>query len=278
MLAVNGRRGGSFQFVVEPNAAFLSTGHCRTPAGDTVRRDVLRMHEGVMKFQAWVRQAGLPLAVLCLLGLVVLAASLSSPDITQIPLDVPSPKPPPTKPLPPMGTRTLPPPGEGTTIPAWVGIVALALAIAVVIGVLVVIARLILSRRTALPTRSRSERADDAVAPAPEEVREAVQAGIDELDDDSSDPRRAVIACWLRLESTAAMIGLERQPGDTPSDLVGRLLEVHQASSGVLDRLADVYRQARYAPHVVDESMRIEARTALEQLRTELTSEEVESR
>lgn len=235
------------------------------------------MHEGVMKFQAWVRQAGLPLAVLCLLGLVVLAASLSSPDITQIPLDVPSPKPPPTQPPPPTGT-TWRPTGEGTTIPAWVGIVVLALGIAAVVGILATIAWFVLSRRTAMPTRSRSERADDAVAPAPEEVREAVQAGIDELDDDSSDPRRAVIACWLRLESTAAMIGLERQPGDTPSDLVGRLLEVHQVSSGVLDRLADVYRQARYAPHVVDESMRIEARTALEQLRTELTSEEVESR
>jgi hypothetical protein len=39
----------------------------------------------------------------------------------------------------------------------------------------------------------------------------------------------------------------------------------------VLERFADIYREARYATHVVDETMRVQAQSALRQLRAELT-------
>ncbi len=56
----------------------------------------------------------------------------------------------------------------------------------------------------------------------------AVDAGLADLDD--GDPRAAVIACWVRLEEAAAAAGTPREPGDTPGELVLRLLAGHQVS------------------------------------------------
>jgi hypothetical protein len=82
-----------------------------------------------------------------------------------------------------------------------------------------------------------------------------------------------VIACWVRLEEAAAAAGTPRQPGDTPTDLVTRLLAEHRVSAALLARLAQVYRRARYATHSVDESMRGDARDALQRLRADLAAE-----
>jgi hypothetical protein len=79
-----------------------------------------------------------------------------------------------------------------------------------------------------------------------------------------------VIACWVRLEHAAAAAGTRRNPGDSPTDLVGRLLAEQQVDRGVLAALLEVYRQARYATHTVDDRMRAQARSALERLRADL--------
>lgn len=103
-------------------------------------------------------------------------------------------------------------------------------------------------------------------------VRAALDEGLVDLDDTDADPRRAVIACWVRLEEAASAAGTPREIGDTPTDLVLRLLRGHQVSPATLDALAQVYREARYAQHAVDESMRELARGALRQLRAELST------
>jgi hypothetical protein len=102
-----------------------------------------------------------------------------------------------------------------------------------------------------------------------EEVLATVQAGIDALSD-PGDPRQAVIACWLGLEAAAAEVGAVREAGDTPAELVGRLLAVHDVSGMMLAELIELYRLARYGPHVIDEDMRLRARNALIQLHAEL--------
>src|SRR5689334_2188303 len=101
-------------------------------------------------------------------------------------------------------------------------------------------------------------------------VRAAVDAGLAELDDADADPRRAVIACWVRLEAAAAAAGTERSPGDTSTELVSRLLSRHRVSEPVLSALAEVYREARFARHELDQATREQARTALRLLRDEL--------
>jgi hypothetical protein len=104
-------------------------------------------------------------------------------------------------------------------------------------------------------------------------VRSALDEGLVDLDDADADPRRAVIACWLRLEQAAAAAGTPRRAGDTSTDLVLRLLGEHRVSAGALDGFAAVYRAARFGQHTVDESMRDLARAALRQLRAELEEE-----
>ena len=72
---------------------------------------------------------------------------------------------------------------------------------------------------------------------------------------------------------------MPRRAGDTPTDLVSRLLRGDPAvgvpaiaSADVLDGFAHFYREARYATHTVDERMRDQARAALRRLRGELTT------
>jgi hypothetical protein len=112
------------------------------------------------------------------------------------------------------------------------------------------------------PLREEPSTAEDLVA--------ALDAGLEELSDTDRDPRRAVIACWVRLEQAAAAAGTPRHAGDSPTDLVGRLLREQRVDAGVLAALLEVYRQARYATHSVDDQMRAQARSALQRLRADL--------
>ncbi|MFC4148314.1 DUF4129 domain-containing protein [Micromonospora mangrovi] len=165
-------------------------------------------------------------------------------------------------------------------IPHWIldaVLVLLALAILLAIGYLVwTLVTGALRRTTRAVPVARARRSAEGTA---REVVAALDAGLVELDDRSTDPRTAVIACWVRLEEAAEEAGVPRLAGDTPTDLVSRLLRGDPvagvpaiASADVLDGFAHVYREARYATHTVDERMRDQARAALRRLRGELTA------
>jgi hypothetical protein len=124
------------------------------------------------------------------------------------------------------------------------------------------------ARRRARRSGTRTARRDQGNTA--DELVAALDAGLEELSDTDRDPRRAVIACWVRLEQAAAAAGTLRHPGDSPTDLVGRLLREQRVDGNVLAALLDVYRQARYATHTVDDEMRRQAITALERLRADL--------
>ena len=157
-------------------------------------------------------------------------------------------------------------------LPDWAGraaLIALAVLVAVVAGL--VIRAVVRDRLRRRPGRRRVI-TEEAPRTA-EELVAALDAGLLDLSDTDRDPRRAVIACWLRLEQAAAAAGTPRRPGDTPGDLVGRLLAEQQVDASVLADLAAVYREARYATHTVDERMRADARQALQRLRTDLAAD-----
>ncbi|MBO0870912.1 MAG: DUF4129 domain-containing protein [Micromonosporaceae bacterium] len=216
-------------------------------------------------------------AVAALLAVAALAAALSAPQVTRVPVAVHTPdrgnlqrESPFTAPgAPHLSAGAVQQPIQlgwlGTLLGIVCGVVVLA-----IVGVLI----FFLLRSGFANRRGRllvEARVPEARPVRREEVIAAVDAGLADLDDDDSDPRRAVIACWVRLEQAAAAAGTPRQPGDSPTDLVVRLLGAHQVSAAVLYRLADVYRLARYATHTVDTGMREAARSALRQLRDELT-------
>jgi hypothetical protein len=158
-------------------------------------------------------------------------------------------------------------------VPEWVLWTFLGLA-TITLAVLIIFFLRKLAGSGSRFRRRRLPRRDNAVPRnIAAEVVAAVEAGLLELDESDIDPRRAVIACWVRLERAAAAVGTPREVGDTSTDLVLRLLGTHSLSEHVLTAFADVYRQARYASrHHVDETMRDQARSALTRLRGELTA------
>jgi hypothetical protein len=211
-------------------------------------------------------------AVLGLLFVISLAATRSAPQLDQIEPDAtPTTRPPLLPPEPsaqPSFEPAIPEPAQG--LPGWVGTATLVIlivgAVLMVGGLTWALVRDYLRRRPARTGRHQPRRAprtaDDLVA--------ALDAGLEELSDTDRDPRRAVIACWVRLEDAAAAAGTPRHPGDSPTDYVGRLLAEQRVDAGVLAALLAVYREARYATHTVDDQMRQQARSALERLRADL--------
>jgi hypothetical protein len=220
------------------------------------------------------------LAVVALLGAAMLAANFADPRIDAVPLIGPTAGPAATRALDDLPTAgpgepdiPTPTPPPGAPLPAWMTWALEVLCALMVLAILVLLA--VLALRGRLADRSVPLTVTDA-PPTEEEterrVRAAVDAGLSELDDADADPRRAVIACWVRLEAAAAAAGTTRSVGDTSTELVSRLLERHQVSGPVLDALAEVYREARFATHPVEAATRDQARAALRQLRDELTA------
>ncbi len=225
------------------------------------------------------RRAGPLLAVFALLVLVMAAAIMSGPRATRLPLPTGTPRVPTADtgqdavPVPTI-TATPPPLADAGETPTWLRIAVLVIVGLVVVGAIVVAVYLFRRyghRLTPLARRPEITTTTEAVQSA-DDLRAAVDAGIDELADDAADPRQAVIGCWLRLESAAAAAGTRREPDDTPADLVHRVLTAHQVSPVQLEGLAALYRRARYAPGPVDQAMRAEARETLTALRAELRS------
>ncbi|MGW4295197.1 DUF4129 domain-containing protein [Micromonospora chersina] len=224
-------------------------------------------------------------AVILLLAVAALAAGHSTIGASRIPPaadnipyvpEYPSAEPAPSITLEP---RDLGEPTSGG-IPGWLATTAVVLLGAAVLAAVGYVLWTLLGgalRRTtrAVPTQ-RTRRTAEGTA---REVVAALDAGLEDLDDRSTDPRTAVIACWVRLEEAADEAGVPRRAWDTPTDLVSRLLRGDPAagvpaiaSADVLDGFAHVYREARYATHTVDERMRDQARAALRRLRGELTT------
>ncbi len=213
-------------------------------------------------------------AVLVLLFVTSLAATRSAPQLDQIKPNATETTPPPLLPTaaPTVtrgGEQTQPPPSG---LPDWVGnlaLILLALGGLIVLGLVVAALIRDQARRRARRAGKLKKRGLDQPRTADELVA-ALDAGLEELSDADRDPRRAVIACWVRLEQAAAAAGTPRHPGDTPTDLVGRLLAEQQVDSRVLAALLEVYRQARYATRTVDDQMRRQAVDALQRLRADL--------
>jgi hypothetical protein len=222
-------------------------------------------------------------AVAAMLAVAAVAAAHSSPQLDRIPRANRTGQPPPTPQEAPTATpdataTVAPGSVDEALLPSWVPMLLGALLLLLVAGfALLMLVGLI----SALFRRRYGERLLPAEAAEPSvdaaEVVAAVDAGLEDLSDADRDPRRAVIACWLRLEEAAQAAGIPRGVADTSTDLVTRLLtggadgSRRVVSADVLAGFAEVYREARYATHTVDERMREQARAALIRLRAELT-------
>lgn len=134
--------------------------------------------------------------------------------------------------------------------PSWVPYVASALALVVVVALLVLIVRAILGRE------AQSEEVDDdltgesSVAPVPLDLtaplREAAQALRS-----GAEPRDAVQAAWVALETRASAAHLARGASQTPTEFAARLTGATAADPAAVEALLRLYLSARFGDQPV---------------------------
>ncbi|MEB3982102.1 DUF4129 domain-containing protein [Mycobacterium sp. 663a-19] len=111
---------------------------------------------------------------------------------------------------------------------------------------------------------------DDPVEPAPppkpsESLARAAELGLAEIGDLNRQPREAIIACYAAMERELAHVpGAAPQDFDTPTEVVGRAVENHALQVDNAVQLVNLFEEARFSPHVMNEGHR---ETAVQVLR-----------
>lgn len=92
-----------------------------------------------------------------------------------------------------------------------------------------------------------------------------------------TDPRRAIIAAYARVERLFATYGLARDPAEAPLEYLDRVLPELRASGAALRRLTALFEWAKFSAHDVDRPMRDEAIGALVEVRNELRANRLDN-
>lgn len=107
----------------------------------------------------------------------------------------------------------------------------------------------------------------------PERLARAAELGLEEIGDLSRDPRAAIIACYVAMERALAhapdAVPLD---SDTPSEVLARAVQHHALSADSATELVELFTEARFSPHVMNEAHREAAIEALRRVLAELRS------
>lgn len=93
-----------------------------------------------------------------------------------------------------------------------------------------------------------------------------------------SDPRNAVVACWVALEEAVQHSGLRRDPTETAAELTSRVLGRWQVDETAIATLSAAYREARFSRHPVSEQERDRAVEALRRIHEDLRTRVLDER
>jgi Domain of unknown function (DUF4129) len=142
--------------------------------------------------------------------------------------------------------------------------------------VLLAVASVVAIRRRvqAAPRRAVSDDVPATPAPAgPESLALAAERGLAEIEDLSREPREAIIACYAAMERALADApGAMPQDSDTPSEVLARAVEHHAIHPGSANELVDLFAEARFSVHVMNEGHRETAVRALQLVLAEVRS------
>ena len=129
-------------------------------------------------------------------------------------------------------------------------------------------------RRVNAP-RAEATHFPDAPTPtvaAPALVR-AAESGLAEIEDPNHEPREAIIACYAAMERELSRVpGAIPQDFDTPTEVLARAVEHHALHIDNAVELVNLFGEARFSPHVMDESHRGNALRVLRLVLAELRS------
>jgi hypothetical protein len=157
--------------------------------------------------------------------------------------------------------------------PLWLKILVVTLEALLLLAV--VAGAALLARAAYEAWKRRPRRADgrDAVAfdTLGEPARLVVAITEDAKEQDrlllDGEARNAIVAAWQRFEVQGASAGVPRRSWETSSEYALRMLDVVGADSGAVNRLAVVYREARFSEHPITEEHRSTAVEALGEIR-----------
>ncbi|MFB7470968.1 DUF4129 domain-containing protein [Kitasatospora sp. NPDC056184] len=184
------------------------------------------------------------------------------------------------KPDGPEERRGVPPPEAAPTEPPQVGppaddgnLLAPLLYVLAVLAAVLLLAALVrmLLTRYRVPWRVRSlpgvviggAAEDDALAAAVATGRRSLHG---------ADARAAVIACYAAMEASLAASGLERQVSDNPAELLERAVADDRVDRASAYALTELFREARYSSHPMDDGHVRRARAALDAIAARLAA------
>jgi Domain of unknown function (DUF4129) len=108
----------------------------------------------------------------------------------------------------------------------------------------------------------------------PETLVRAAELGLAEMADPSRDPREAIIACYAAMERELANVpGAAPQDFDTPTEVLARAVEHHALQADSAVQLVNLFEEARFSPHVMNEGHREDAVRVLRLVLDELASQ-----
>ena len=160
--------------------------------------------------------------------------------------------------------------------PLWVKVLVwtfLAAVLGATLAFAVFLAKLVRDQwRRRGPRQGVREQVEFTTLDEPGRLVEAISEDASEQDDllREGDPRNAIVAAWLRFEVQGDVAGVGRRSWETSSEYAIRILDLVSADSGAVNRLAGLYREARFSDHPITEEHRAEALEALTGIRRSL--------
>ena len=101
----------------------------------------------------------------------------------------------------------------------------------------------------------------------------AAEVGLAEMADLSREPREAIIACYAAMERELANVpGAVPQDFDTPTEVLARAVERHALHVDNAVQLVNLFEEARFSPHVMNEGHREVAVRVLQLVLDELAA------
>jgi hypothetical protein len=177
---------------------------------------------------------------------------------------------------PPSGHATGPPPQQHPQNNTG-DMLGILLAAAVPMLLVIVAGSAIMARRRWRATTPAIVAGDYFESPTPtprsESLVRAAEVGLAEIGDLNREPREAIIACYAAMERELATVpGAAPQDFDTPTEVLVRAIERKALHADNATQLVNLFEEARFSPHVMNEGHREAAVNVLRLVLAELRS------
>lgn len=174
-----------------------------------------------------------------------------------------------TPPPPGNAAAPSPPPETGGDVFWYLAGTTAIMLVLVVVATVIAITR----RGRPAPARVGGQAAPAPAAAGPESLAVAAERGLAEIEDLSREPREAIIACYAAMERALADApGAMPQDSDTPTEVLARAVEHHAIHPGSATQLVNLFAEARFSVHVMNEGHREAAVRALQLVLAEVRS------